>query len=154
MMGVFRLNPFTMHNAGGRAGVPMPSWNGEDAGPLEEEPLLYEFQLLLENVALETDEVLRSFSPDFEIGGVEEEGEWQEDYSHHHSRREPHRHHYHHHHYHSESPRRPSVWDQSSSQIYSSPTATSTSLDLEYPDSFTDQQHGRKFSPFLRALHL
>ena len=44
MMGVFRLDPFTMHNA-----VRDPSanltWNGEPIGPLKEDPVLYEFQL-------------------------------------------------------------------------------------------------------------
>lgn len=44
MMGVFRLDPFTMHNA-----VRDPSanitWNGEQIGPLKEEPTLHEFQL-------------------------------------------------------------------------------------------------------------
>jgi hypothetical protein len=42
MMGVFRLNPFSMHEGGGQA---MSSWIGEDAGPLEEEPQIFEFQL-------------------------------------------------------------------------------------------------------------
>ncbi|KAK7012716.1 hypothetical protein R3P38DRAFT_3324078 [Favolaschia claudopus] len=43
MMGVFRLNPFAMHTQGGR-GVLAP-WAGGEAGPLEEEPLIFEFQL-------------------------------------------------------------------------------------------------------------
>lgn len=42
MMGVFRLNPFSMHEGGGQA---MSTWLGEDAGPLEEEPQVFEFQL-------------------------------------------------------------------------------------------------------------
>ncbi|KAG1761080.1 hypothetical protein EDD22DRAFT_848000 [Suillus occidentalis] len=42
MMGVFRLNPFSMHEGGGQA---MSSWMGEDAGPLDEEPQVFEFQL-------------------------------------------------------------------------------------------------------------
>ena len=39
MMGVFRLNPFAMHGAGAGG-----TWCGE-VGPLEEEPLVFEFQL-------------------------------------------------------------------------------------------------------------
>ncbi|OAX41641.1 hypothetical protein K503DRAFT_863710 [Rhizopogon vinicolor AM-OR11-026] len=42
MMGVFRLNPFSMHEGGGQA---MSTWIGEEAGPLEEEPKIFEFQL-------------------------------------------------------------------------------------------------------------
>ncbi|EGO03730.1 hypothetical protein SERLA73DRAFT_158249 [Serpula lacrymans var. lacrymans S7.3] len=42
MMGVFRLNPFSMHEGGGGASAP---WTGEEAGPLLDEPLVFEFQL-------------------------------------------------------------------------------------------------------------
>ncbi|KIK96210.1 hypothetical protein PAXRUDRAFT_10965 [Paxillus rubicundulus Ve08.2h10] len=42
MMGVFRLNPFSMHESSGQATT---TWTGEDAGPLEEEPQMFEFQL-------------------------------------------------------------------------------------------------------------
>lgn len=42
MMGVFRLNPFSMHES---AGQPTTTWTGEEAGPLEEEPQMFEFQL-------------------------------------------------------------------------------------------------------------
>ena len=42
MMGVFRLNPFSMHESGGQ---PTTTWTGEEAGPLEEEPQMFEFQL-------------------------------------------------------------------------------------------------------------
>lgn len=42
MMGVFRLNPFSIHEGGGQA---MSTWMGEDAGPLDEEPQVFEFQL-------------------------------------------------------------------------------------------------------------
>ena len=42
MMGVFRLNPFSMHEGGGQATT---TWIGEEAGPLEEEPQIFEFQL-------------------------------------------------------------------------------------------------------------
>ncbi|KAH0826695.1 hypothetical protein J3R83DRAFT_5087 [Lanmaoa asiatica] len=44
MMGVFRLNPFSMHESGGQ---PTTTWTGEEAGPLEEEPQMFEFQLNL-----------------------------------------------------------------------------------------------------------
>ncbi|KAF7360191.1 hypothetical protein MVEN_00747800 [Mycena venus] len=85
MMGVFRLNPFAMHAHGGR-GVLAP-WAGGEAGPLDEEPRIFEFQLeLLADEAtpkLEEQEHtsldvrprpfsldapgLRAFSPDFEL---------------------------------------------------------------------------------------
>ncbi|KAG9309587.1 hypothetical protein JVU11DRAFT_10568 [Chiua virens] len=42
MMGVFRLNPFSMHESGGQ---PTTTWTGEEAGPLEDEPQMFEFQL-------------------------------------------------------------------------------------------------------------
>ncbi|KAG6377354.1 hypothetical protein JVT61DRAFT_15148 [Boletus reticuloceps] len=42
MMGVFRLNPFSMHESGAQ---PTTTWTGEEAGPLEEEPQMFEFQL-------------------------------------------------------------------------------------------------------------
>ena len=42
MMGVFRLNPFSMHESGAQ---PATTWTGEEAGPLEEEPQMFEFQL-------------------------------------------------------------------------------------------------------------
>ncbi|KAF7980570.1 hypothetical protein HWV62_37739 [Athelia sp. TMB] len=44
LMSVFRLNPFTLHN-GGRPGASDPLWNGEEAGPLTEEPRYIEYQL-------------------------------------------------------------------------------------------------------------
>lgn len=44
MMGVFRLDPFTMHNAV-RDPSPNLNWNGEPIGPLREDPVLLEFQL-------------------------------------------------------------------------------------------------------------
>jgi hypothetical protein len=130
MMGVFRLNPFTMHNAGAR-GTHVPSWNGEDAGPLSEEPQLYEFQLILNDVEVEPASEER-FSPDFEIvndnaGGTDNvpRNEWPE----YHARElSP-----------SSSQRLPSLWDNSSSKIELSPTGTSASLELEYPDQDQDQ---------------
>ena len=83
MMGVFRLNPFAMHNGEGRGVVPAP-WCG--GGPLEEEPLIFEFQLDVKDdsgdrqfdhagipsvsptESLEPEEAqLRSFSPSFEL---------------------------------------------------------------------------------------
>lgn len=69
MMGVFRLNPFTMHHDGGR-GISSTAWNGEEVGPLEEEPKLYEYQLGCNEVIevdIDSAAELRSFSPDFEI---------------------------------------------------------------------------------------
>lgn len=44
LMSVFRLNPFSIHHGGGR-GVSEPLWNGEQAGPLTEEPRYIDFQL-------------------------------------------------------------------------------------------------------------
>jgi hypothetical protein len=46
MMGVFRLNPFAMHSGEGRGFMPA-LWCG--GGPLEEEPLIFEFQLDIED---------------------------------------------------------------------------------------------------------
>jgi len=131
MMGVFRLNPFTMHNAGGR-GAHAPSWNGEDAGPLSEEPQLYEFQLILDDDEPASEEPLRSFSPDFDIADGSVEGtdsvprnEWP---GYHARELSP------------SPPRRlPSLWDNSSPKINPSPTGTSASLELEYPDHDQDQ---------------
>ncbi|KAF7763950.1 hypothetical protein Agabi119p4_8487 [Agaricus bisporus var. burnettii] len=43
MMGVFRINPFAMHNGSeGKGSAPTVGW---EPGPLEEEPVLFEFQL-------------------------------------------------------------------------------------------------------------
>lgn len=92
MMGVFRLNPFAMHTGEGRGVMPAP-WCG--GGPLEEEPLIFEFQLDVEDdsgdrtgqfdhvemldangvsgsrptssLAAEEEAQLRSFSPSFEL---------------------------------------------------------------------------------------
>lgn len=85
MMGVFRLNPFAMHTGEGR-GVMPPPWYG--GGPLEEEPLIFEFQLdILQDdlpdypaiptgssgsptdslLGPEEEAQLRSFSPSFEL---------------------------------------------------------------------------------------
>ena len=134
MMGVFRLNPFTMHNAGGR-GAQIPSWNGEDAGPLDEEPQLYEFQLILDDADSSSDEELSSFSPDFEIRHetVERDCSPQDEWAEYTPKRKI-----------QSSSRRASIWDHSNAQIYTSPTGTSASLELEYPDSSTDQQPGGK----------
>lgn len=61
MMGVFRLNPFSMHslsvNLEDGMGVrddadwedPQSPWSGGEAHPLEEEPVMFEFQLNLNN---------------------------------------------------------------------------------------------------------
>ena len=91
MMGVFRLNPFAMHSGEGR-GVMPALWCG--GGPLEGEPLIFEFQLDIEDdsgdrqfdhlgvttsgssrsptttdllVGTEEESQLRSFSPSFEL---------------------------------------------------------------------------------------
>jgi hypothetical protein len=83
MMGVFRLNPFAMHSGEGR-GVMPALWCG--GGPLEEEPLIFEFQLDIDDdsgdrqfdhvasgsptthlLGTEEEPQLRSFSPSFEL---------------------------------------------------------------------------------------
>ena len=90
MMGVFRLNPFAMHSGEGR-GVMPALWCG--GGPLEEEPLIFEFQLDIDDdsgdtqfdfvgipsssgasgspttdlLGTEEEVQLRSFSPSFEL---------------------------------------------------------------------------------------
>ena len=52
MMGVFRLNPFTMMN-----GAPVKSaWDGSEAGPLEREPVQLEFQVYFEGMVIEDEE--------------------------------------------------------------------------------------------------
>lgn len=52
MMGVFRLNPFTMMN-----GAPVKSaWDGSCAGPLESEPVQLEFRVYFEGMLIEDDE--------------------------------------------------------------------------------------------------
>jgi hypothetical protein len=66
MMGVFRLNPFAIHSGAGRGVVPS-SWYGGEAGPLEEDPLVFEFQLDIDGA-----EGPSSFSPGFERGAKDE----------------------------------------------------------------------------------
>lgn len=92
MMGVFRLNPFAIHsfnlNGDGESlkenalPSPPPSWCGE-VGPLEEEPILIEFQLDLNDsikkddpdpddphvptFSAQDESQLHSFSPEFEL---------------------------------------------------------------------------------------
>ena len=107
MMGVFRLNPFAMHSGEGR-GVMPALWCG--GGPLEEEPLIFEFQLDIEDdsgdrqidlvgvpssgapgspttdlLGAEEEAQLRSFSPSFELHPEddmrEEHEQEQEDYT-------------------------------------------------------------------------
>ena len=52
MMGVFRLNPFTMMN-----GAPVKSaWDGSEAGPLEREPVQIEFQVYFEGMVIEVED--------------------------------------------------------------------------------------------------
>ena len=58
MMTVFRLDPFTMHNAV-RDPTANLTWNGEPIGPLKEKPTMHEFQLeLLDRVKAEPSPVL------------------------------------------------------------------------------------------------
>ena len=71
MMGVFRLNPFAMHSGEGR-GIVAPTWCGEEAHPLDEEPIIFEFQVDLEDgdvtqISEQPKESLRAFSPNFEL---------------------------------------------------------------------------------------
>lgn len=63
-MGVFRLNPFAMHNADSREA------SSFSAGPLEEEGKLYEFQLAVEEERLDSTELSR-LSPEVENFGWE-----------------------------------------------------------------------------------
>lgn len=52
MMGVFRLNPFTMMN-----GAPVKSvWDGSCAGPLESEPVQLEFRVYFEGMLIEDED--------------------------------------------------------------------------------------------------
>ncbi|TFK38051.1 hypothetical protein BDQ12DRAFT_135743 [Crucibulum laeve] len=80
LMGVFRLNPFAMHNGEGR-GVLSSPWCGGEARPLDEEPLIFEFQLDLDDAVLpdseeeEGTQLLRAFSPDFELHREQDEGD-------------------------------------------------------------------------------
>ncbi|KAF5379182.1 hypothetical protein D9615_005983 [Tricholomella constricta] len=80
MMTVFRLNPFAMHNGEGRGTVPV---HHEEAHALDAEPLIFEFQLDIDGLSLDPEDLddpavpigmkdadsqgLRSFSPDFEL---------------------------------------------------------------------------------------
>ena len=92
MMGVFRLNPFAMHSLsrGGEVDdspdaspTPSATWSA-DAGPLEHEPVMFEFQLHISRPDTEHDRPqeppsrlpaisahdesqLRAFSPTFEL---------------------------------------------------------------------------------------
>lgn len=78
MMGVFRINPFTIHSGGGRGAAPSP-WHGAEARPLEEEPLTFEFQMSLGGSLEPTKgEDLRSFSPGFELHGMQDKGDQSE----------------------------------------------------------------------------
>jgi hypothetical protein len=83
MMGVFRLNPFAMDSGLGKR-ASSSGWYGEDVGPLEEDPVLLEFQIELGGghipIELKGEHHLRSFSPDFEVGesGDESRSEWTE----------------------------------------------------------------------------
>lgn len=121
MMGVFRLNPFTMHNADGR-GTNALSWSGEEAGPLTEEPQLHEFQVKLRGAEFDSSDELRSFSPDFEIG-LERDDEYEHFDTASNSRETP--------------QLSPGLWPDRQLQLddHLSSTRTSPSLDLDYPCS-------------------
>lgn len=132
MMGVFRLNPFTMHHDGGR-GISSPTWNGEEVGPLDEEPRLFEYQLGCDIIEIDPTEELRSFSPDFEIDnsneadGFTSSNDWDE-YDKSVSSQT--------------STKQPSLWDQSSREGYTSPTGTAASLEFDCPEADSDNQQG------------
>lgn len=118
MMGAFRLNPFAMHNAGSRAttassGSGTGTWNGEEPGPLEEEPLEFEFQLVL----VDEQQELRSFSPSFQIdNGVD--GDSGDECS----------------------SQAPSLWHSADEGSVKSSGGSSTSHEFDYQESFPSQQ--------------
>ena len=77
MMTVFRLNPFAIHNSEGRGLV---SAIREEARPLEEEPLIFEFQLDIDGSHpdepdMTSQQLLHTFSPDFELHDIPLEGD-------------------------------------------------------------------------------
>lgn len=88
MMGVFRINPFAMHNGSdGKGSAPTVCW---EPGPLEEEPVMFEFQLDLigygddeeEEVNGEVDPGSLGITCGISIGGLDEavvEGVYGED---------------------------------------------------------------------------
>ncbi|RDB29927.1 hypothetical protein Hypma_014153 [Hypsizygus marmoreus] len=130
MMTVFRLNPFAMHSGEGRGLVPSPR---EAPHALEEEPLIFEFQLDLDGVHISSDdelppnpeqpkdELLRSFSPDFELHDGREEGD-QSDWG---------------------------GYRSSGSSVYPS---TPPTWDLEYPATGSDDQFSSS-EPVSAGLH-
>lgn len=130
LMGVFRLNPFSMHHGGGR-GVSAPLWNGEDAGPLEEPPSFIEYQL--EGVQIEVDvdfedgssELSPGFDADMGCDGATTaaSNSWTGS---------------------GEGVR--SSWQAANwgaPGVFSSPSGTSASLELDYPDSLASQLPGK-----------
>ncbi|KAF8636905.1 hypothetical protein AX17_003156 [Amanita inopinata Kibby_2008] len=83
MMGRFRIDPFAIHN-GEHRGV-VASWCGGEACPLEEEPLIFEFQVDLEGVQPNTPKELPGdLQPELELhkARAELEGHQWEDYCH------------------------------------------------------------------------
>ena len=138
MMGVFRLNPFTMHHDGGR-GISATAWNGEEVGPLKEEPKLYEYQLGCNEVIevdIDSEVELRSFSPDFEINNGINDGEAGLPMSkklrssaRHASTNSP--------------PRQSALRAHCERNIYTSPLLQSPSL--AYPSTPTDDQTGERY---------
>lgn len=70
MMGVFRLNPFSMHDSSMQS---TSTWTGEEAGPLEEEPQMFEFQLHVPGCEESASESDRGASPLPSVGENEVE---------------------------------------------------------------------------------
>ena len=77
MMTVFRLNPFAIHSGEGRGLV---SAIREEARPLDEEPLIFEFQLDIDGMHpdepdIASQQLLYPFSPDFELHDMPHDGD-------------------------------------------------------------------------------
>jgi len=96
--------------------------NSEDAGPLKERPQLYEFQLAVGEVELNSDDELRSFSPDIEDidvdGGSDCASPSQDEWTGCKARGMP------------LSLRQPFMLDNLSAQMYSSPTGMSAAVGI------------------------
>ena len=110
MMTVFRLNPFAIHSGEGRGLV---SAIREEARPLEEEPLIFEFQLDIDGVHpdepdMPPQQLLHTFSPDFELHDVPLESD-------------------------------PTPWEDSGRSESSYPTTPS--WDLNYPPTLASDAH-------------
>jgi len=73
MMGVFRLNPFTIYHASGQGMTTRCQY--DNPGPLAEKPQLYEFQLVGTDIEFSSEEELTSLSPEFEVGNSSAESD-------------------------------------------------------------------------------